>query len=197
MRAHRSVLTRERILAESARVLNRRGYKGTTLDDIARSLGVTKAALYYHVRSKEELLFQCHLRSIEIAMDGLREARARASAPDEQLAIVLRRYIEGMTDELNATVILLDEGALSPRLHRRLVDKRDECEREVRRIIRDGIERRVFVRCDPKLVGFAILGAMNWVPKWFDPNGALDGKTIAATFADYLVRGLLRRPVPA
>ncbi len=193
MRTTRAGLTRERILTESARVLNRRGYRGTTLDDIARSLGVTQAALYYPVRSKDELLLQCHLRSLEISMDAIREARARTSAPDEQLGIVVRRYLEGMTDELNATAVLLDEGALSSRVHRRLVERRDACEREVRRIIQDGIDRGIFVPCNPKLVGFAILGAMNWVPKWFAASGPVDGKTIAAAFAEYLVRGLLKR----
>ncbi len=43
--AARGSLTRERILAESARIFNRRGYHGTALDDVARALGVTKAAL--------------------------------------------------------------------------------------------------------------------------------------------------------
>ncbi len=126
-------------------------------------------------------------------MDAIREAHARTSAPDEQLGVVVRRYLEGMTDELNATAVLLDEGALSARAHRRLVEKRDVCEREIRKMIQDGIDRGVFEPCNPKLVGFAILGAMNWVPKWFDASGPVDGKTIAATFADYLVRGLLKR----
>ena len=53
----RGSLTRERILAEAAGIFNRCGYHGTTLDGLARVLGVTKAALYCQVRSEEELLF--------------------------------------------------------------------------------------------------------------------------------------------
>src|SRR3972149_6717153 len=111
--AARGSLTRERILAESARIFNRRGYHGTTLDDVARALGVTKAALYYHVRSKEELLFQCHQVLIEIALEGIRRARERASAADEQLRLTLAHYIEGIMDQLRGSVGLLEEGGVA------------------------------------------------------------------------------------
>jgi len=193
----RATLTQERILNESARVFNRRGYHGTRLDDIARALHVTKAALYYHVRSKEDVLFQCHLRSLEIAMEGMALARERTTAPDERLRLALRHYMERMTDQLTATVVLLDEGALSPVLHRRLVQKRDAFERELRALLEDGVAAGTFVACDPKLIGLAILGAINWIPKWFDPDGPRSGAEVADVFADYLVRGLLHEPARA
>jgi TetR/AcrR family transcriptional regulator len=187
-------LTREKILQESARVFNRRGYHGTTLDDIARALGVTKAALYYYVKSKEELLYQCHQASLDIGIEGIRQAIAKASTPDEQLRIALAYYIEGMTDQLTGTVVLLDEGALSPRRHRRIIERRDEYERMLRKLIEEGIAAGVFTACDPKLVGFAILGAMNWIPKWYTPTGERSAKEIAEAFSAYLVRGLQKFP---
>lgn len=192
--ATRAGLTRERILAESARVFNRRGYHGTRLDDIAQALHVTKAALYYHVKSKEEVLFLCHLRSLEIAKEGLDLARARSGDVAERLRIALRHYVQRMTDQLTASVALLDDGAISPVLQRRLIDKRDAYERELRALIEDGIADGTFQPCVTKLIGFAILGAVNWIPKWFDSEGACSGAEVADIFADYLVRGLLARP---
>src|SRR3990172_5926544 len=164
-------LTRERILAVSARVFNRRGYHGTTLDDIARALSVTKAALYYHVKNKEELLFQCHQLALDIGM-------------------------EGMADQLTGTVVLLEQGALSPRHHRQIVRGRDEYEQALRTLIAGGIAAGVFVPCDPKLVGFAILGAVHWIPKWYNPAGPTPAPEIAEAFAAYLVRGLTKQPSP-
>src|SRR3970040_2535165 len=81
----RANLSRERILAEAARIFTRLGYHGATLDDVARALGVTKAALYYYVANKEELLFQCCKVPIAIGLEGIRRAQAEAAAPDEQL----------------------------------------------------------------------------------------------------------------
>ncbi len=187
-------LTLEKILAESARVFNRKGYDATTLDDIARALGVTKAALYYYVKNKEDLLLQCHQKALDIAIDAVRTALAAPCPPDEQLRMVLTRYIEGMTDQLAGIVVLLYEGALSRQHQRRILEQRDEYEGMLRRIIDAGVAQGVFVPCDPRLIGFAILGALNWIPRWYKPSGPRTAKEIAAAFAEYFVRGLQRRP---
>jgi len=187
-------LTREKILAVSGRVFNRRGYYGTTLDDIGRALGVRKAALYYHVKNKEELLFQCHLLAVDIGMEGFRRALAQPGAPDEHLRAALAYYIEEMADQLKGTVVLLEDGALSPHLHARIVERRDEYERTLRQVIADGVTAGIFVSCDPKIVGFAILGAIHWIPKWYRQGGPCSAKEIAEVFSAYLVRGLQKRP---
>lgn len=177
-------------------MFNRRGYHGTTLDDIARALGVTKAALYYHVKNKEELLFECHLLAVEIGIEGFRRPGSHRGAPDEQLRAAIAYYIEEMADQLNGTVVLLEDGALSPRLRRLVVARRDEYERLLRQVIARGVAAGVFVPCDPKIVGFAILGAIHWIPKWYTPGGPCSAAEIAEVFAAYLVRGLQAHPGP-
>ena len=160
-------------------------------------MGVTKAALYYYVKNKEDLLLQCHQKALDIAIDAVRTALAQASAPDEQLRTVLTRYINGMTDQLAGVVVLLYEGALSPLHYREIMEQRDEYERMLRGIIEAGIASGVFVPCDAQLVGFAILGALNWIPRWYSPGGPRSAKDIAATFAECFVRGLQREPSSA
>jgi TetR/AcrR family transcriptional regulator len=187
-------LTPARILAEAARIFNRLGYHGTALDDVARALGVTKAALYYHVESKEELLFQCCKLPVEIGLEGIRRARMQARAPDEQLRLALACYIEGMTDRLRGSVVILEEGALSAAHDREVKAGRDAYERQLREVIARGVVEGVFEPCDPRVIGFAILGAMNWIPRWFRPEGDRSGKEIAEALSSYLVRGLLRNP---
>src|SRR3989338_104317 len=132
--AARAHLTRDKILVEAARVFNRRGYDAATLGDIADALGVTQAALYYHVKNKEDVLYQCHKKANELGMHAIRTALAQTSAPDDQLRILFREYIEGMTDQLAGAVVLLYEGALSPPLHRRILKERDEYENLLREI---------------------------------------------------------------
>ncbi|MBI1727030.1 MAG: TetR/AcrR family transcriptional regulator [Candidatus Rokubacteria bacterium] len=187
-------LTREKILAESARVFNLRGYDAATLDEIAQALGVTKAALYYHVRNKEDLLLQCHQKALDIAIDAVRTALAEASEPDEQLRAVLTRYIGGMTDQLAGIVVLLYEGALSPSHYHQIMGQRDEYEQMLRGIVEAGVRSGVFVPCDSRLIGFAILGALNWIPRWYKPGGPRTPKEIASAFSEYFVRGLQTHP---
>jgi len=186
----RSGLSRARILTEAARIFNRLGYHGTTLDDVARALGVSKAALYNHVASKEELLFQCCKVPIEIGLEGIRRAQVEATEPDEQLRQALAAYIEGITDHLRGSVVILEEGALAPEHAREVKAGREEYERQLRGIIVRGVEADVFVACDPPIVGFALLGAMNWIPKWYRPDGRRSGREIAKILSSYLVRGL-------
>jgi TetR/AcrR family transcriptional regulator len=185
---------RERILQEAARCFSRRGYHGTTIHDIARQLHVSTAALYYYFKSKEELLFQCHQISLEIALEGLRIAEESSGAADDRLRLALQYYIEHVTDALKGCVGLLEEGALNARRHREIVRRRDAYEERIRRLLAEGIASKTFVRCDPKMVGLAILGVVNWVPKWYRPGGRLDPKAIGRILSTYLVRGLRRVP---
>ena len=56
----------------------------------------------------------------------------------------------------------------------------------------EGIRRGVLKRVDVKLAGFAILGAINWISKWYDPDGPWTSPELAERFSDFLVSGLLR-----
>ncbi|MBI5627951.1 MAG: TetR/AcrR family transcriptional regulator [Candidatus Rokubacteria bacterium] len=179
----------EIILQSAARCFNRKGYQATKMGDIARELGVSKAALYYYVKSKEEIIFQCHSAALDVAMEGVQMAEALADPADVKLYVALRHFIEGMTDRLNGCVVLT-EGMLSPRLYRDLVRRRDEYERRLRRIVEEGVASEAFAPWDPKMVVLAMLGAMNWIPRWYSPDGERTPKEIGETFARYLVRGL-------
>jgi AcrR family transcriptional regulator len=159
------------------------------MEDIARELGVSKAALYYYVRNKEEILFQCHAAALDLAMEGIHRAEARRSTPDVKLYLALQYFIEGMTERLQGCV-LLTEDMLSPRLYRQLVRRRDEYERRLRQIVAEGIAAKVFASCDSKIVVMAMLGATNWIPRWYSPEGERTPQEIGEMFATYLVRGL-------
>jgi len=63
-------------------------------------------------------------------------------------------------------------------------------EQAVRGVLEEGIAAGLFADADPKLLSFAILGAVNWIPRWFNPEGPASSQQIADRFADYLVAGL-------
>jgi len=62
----------------------------------------------------------------------------------------------------------------------------------VRTLLEEGMARGVFARGDQKLLAFALLGAVNWIPRWFNPSGAATSQEIADLFADFFVAGLRR-----
>ena len=63
----------------------------------------------------------------------------------------------------------------------------------IRAIIQHGMDQGVFKKGDPKMIEFAMMGAVNWIAKWFNPEGEMSSDQIGETFADYLVGGLLKK----
>jgi AcrR family transcriptional regulator len=182
------------ILKSAAAAFRRRGYHGASVDEIASALDMTKGNLYYYFQNKEEILFACHDYSLDELLALMDQVRAGTSSPDDKLRQLILAFIHMMLDELQATALTLDLQALSPLLMKRIIIKRDRFDHGLRAIIQQGMDEGRFRPGDPKLIGFAIMGAVNWTTKWFDPAGPASSDEIGTAFADYLVGGLLNRP---
>jgi AcrR family transcriptional regulator len=184
--------TRVEILKSAAAAFRRLGYHGATVEQIAAALHMKKGNLYYYFKNKEEILFACHQYSLDRLMTLLHDIRHSGQAADEQLRQLVDVFVHTIIDELHGTALFLDLEALSPAHLKAVIARRDEFERGVREMLTDGMRAGVFGRGDPKLLAFAMFGAVNWIPRWFNPEGAATSKTIAELFADFFVAGLRR-----
>jgi TetR/AcrR family transcriptional regulator len=185
---------REVLLREAAASFNRRGYHGTSLAEIAKKLGVTKAALYTYVPSKEDLLYYCHDAAMDTAIESLIKARASIGNGLQKLAMTLRHYLELMLGQEGGYVILLEENAMKPAHMRAIIKRRDQFEQGLRELVSEGIEDGSIVPCNPKLAIFNIMGALNWSRKWYRPNGPWTGPQIATALTQMLERSLSSTP---
>jgi AcrR family transcriptional regulator len=191
------------ILRSAAAAFRRRGYHGASVDEIAGALHMTKGNLYYYFKNKEDILFACHDYSLDILLDLLVRVESSPEPPDQKLRSLILAFVHTILDELHGTALTLDFEALSPPLLKRVIAKRDRFDRGMRAIIEDGMAKGLFAPGDSKMVSFAIMGAVNWIIKWFDPAGARSSEQIGELFADYLVGGLMTRnerqaaPAPA
>jgi len=185
---------REVLLREAAASFNRRGYHGTSLAEIAKKLGVTKAALYTYVPSKEDLLYYCHDSAMDTAMESLQKAREEGADGLQKLSITLRRYLELMLGEEGGYVVLLEENAMKPVHMRAIVKRRDQFELGLRALVEEGIADGSIVACNAKLAVFMAMGALNWSRKWYRPNGEWTGPQIAFALTQMLERSLSGKP---
>jgi AcrR family transcriptional regulator len=185
---------RASILRSAASAFRRRGYHGASVDRIARALRMTKGNLYYYFRDKEEILFFCHDYSVDLLLRRLQEVQEAGGPPEARLRALIVAFVHMILDELDGTALTMDVQALSPRLLRRVVAKRDRFDRGLRSLVREGMKTGVFAPGNPKLVSFAILGAVNWITRWYDPKGPARSTEIADAFATFLMRGLDGRP---
>jgi AcrR family transcriptional regulator len=187
---------RAEILQSAAALFRRRGYHGATVEEIAASLEMKKGNLYYYFRDKEAILFACHQYSLDRLMETLVEIEELDAAPDEKLRQLIVSFVHTILDELQGTALFLDLEALSPGHRKAVIARRDQFDHGLRRIVSRGIESGIFPGADAKLLSFAILGAVNWIPRWYSPAGPATSQQIADHFADFLVAGL-RQMAPA
>jgi AcrR family transcriptional regulator len=185
--------TRVKILHSAAAAFRKLGYHGTTVERIARSLKMEKGNLYYYFRNKEEILFACHQYSLDRLIHLLDGITASTAPPDEKLRMLIAALVHTILDELHGTGLFIDLVALTPAHVRTIITRRDRVDRGMRQLIADGAATGVFASRDAKLISFAILGAVNWIPRWFRVEGPASSEAIADCFAGYLVSGLKQR----
>ena len=184
---------RVEILKSAAAAFRRRGYHGASVEEIARTLRMTKGSLYYYFKDKEEILFFYHDYSLDILLDLLARVQKEGGSPEDRLRTLIEAFVHMIIDELQGTALTMDLRALSPRLLKKVIAKRDRFDRGIRRIIAEGMAAGAFAPGDSKLRTFAILGAVNWITRWFDPKGPARSGRIGRTFADFLLAGLRPR----
>lgn len=184
-------------ILKTAAAFRRRGYHGASVDEIASALAMTKGNLYYYFRNKEDILYACHDYSLNLILEVMDEIRREEIPADEKLRKLVVAFVHLIIDELHSTALTLDLQALSPALLRKVIARRDRFDRGLRAIVQEGIDEAIFAAADTKLVSFAIMGAVNWIPKWFNPDGATSSEQVGRTFADFLVGGLQRGSVSA
>lgn len=182
---------KEAVLYETAaRWFNRHGFHGTSLGNIADELGITKAALYYYVRDKSDLLYKLHLRAAEAAKRahdrGVREGRNGL----ERVQRIVTNYLAASTSSPTETFILLEDGALSPVQSAEIIKRRKWLDNDLRRQIETGIADGSIAPCDSKLAVLVIVGALAWTSKWYDRNGAWSSDQVAVAIGQMLARML-------
>ncbi|GAB5602261.1 TetR/AcrR family transcriptional regulator [Thermus sp. FJN-A] len=182
--------TKDRILEEAAKLFTEKGYEATSVQDLAQALGLSKAALYHHFRSKEEVLFAISLRALE----GLLEATSGAATlPDPEAALLRHMEAHARYFEENRpffVAMLQGLSSLSGERRARIVALRDRYEERLRFLLKRGMEAGVFRPLDPALVGRGILGMLNWMVRWFQPGGPMGAEAVARFYFDLVLKGL-------
>src|SRR6185503_12662382 len=196
--AETTATTRIDILKSAAKAFRKLGYHGATVETIAAALRMKKGNLYYYFKNKEEILFACHQYSLDRLTQLLDAIEASAAAPDEKLRRLVSAFVHTILDELHGTALFLDLEALTPAHLKAVIVRRDRFDRGLRRVLEEGIASGLFAGpgsgdTDVKLITFAIMGAVNWIPRWFKPEGAATSQEIADRFAGFFVTGLRTR----
>jgi TetR/AcrR family transcriptional regulator len=177
-------------MKSAAKAFRRLGYHGATVEQIAAALHMKKGNLYYYFKNKEAILFACHQYSLDELIRLLEEVEQSGLAADEKLRRLIVAFVHTILDELHGTALFLELEALTPAHLKAVIVRRDTFDRGVRRVLEEGMVTGMFGPGNPKLLAFALFGAVNWIPRWFNPEGPSSSQEIADHFADFLIAGL-------
>ena len=193
---------RESLLRVAVEVFNERGYDGTSMDDLARRLGITKAAIYYHVASKEELL----RLAVDRALDGLFAVVAEVEAADGRAIERLERLVRGsvavLVDRLPFVTLLLRVRG-NTGVERDALTRRRDFDHLVTKLVQQAeSDGDIRTDADPAVTSRLLFGMVNSLVEWYTPGGPVDGAELADAVCAVAFDGLRRpaladRPAPA
>jgi len=193
-KATKADISRERVLAAAAKIFSERGYAGTTMRAVAQEVGLQAGSLYYHYRSKEELIEAV----LDLGINGVSETvrGAIAALPPKVsgrriVEAAVLAHLKGVVDygvyALSARRVLGQVPAHVRRKHVRLRDAYGEFWLELLQSARQSGDLRGDV--DIRLSRTFILGALNSAVDWYNPQGkALD--EVAMQFSLLISDGL-------
>jgi AcrR family transcriptional regulator len=180
----------ESVLAIAVDVFNERGYDGTSMEDLARALGMTKSAIYYHVPGKEQLL----ARALDRALDGLlammTDERAASGPAIERLEWAVRQSVRILVDRLPYVTLLLRVRGNSV-TEQAALERRREFDAFISHLVKEAAaDGSIRPDVDPALVTRLLFGTVNSITEWYRPSRGGSAEDLADALMKMTFGGL-------
>ena len=185
-----SVRRHERVLDEAARQLNAKGVSLTSLTEIAEQLGISRAAMYYYVEDREDLVFQCYRRSCEITARHLSEATREPGNAVEKIT----RFIERMLDPNEPELAARAEIAMMTQTQRDTIQGLyDAIAARLATLLTTGQQEGLLRECDVDVNARIILSLVTWAPlsrTWATATGAVGAESVLSAVSATIFDGM-------
>jgi AcrR family transcriptional regulator len=181
--------TRDRILRVAAEKFAEKGYHGTGVAELGDAAGIKRGALYYHIGSKEDLLFHLSRRHVEEALVQGQAVVANAVGAVEKFRLLVREHLRTLAARRPEVVVVMHEmHALTGERAEQFKRLRSEYEELFATVLREGVEEGVFRSAD-RIEVLGVLSMLNYTYVWLDPNGPVPVDEIADRLANLILHG--------
>jgi len=178
-----------------AQLFRDRGFDATSVSDIARALGLTKAGLYHHFDSKEALLFEIMMFGLDKVRDEVILPVRAIGDPEERLRQLITRHARITTRGHGAVAHLQDEIRALPPPARKQVEHRMRVYFDLVRGTLDELHAAGrLCDVDRTVATFSLIGMILWLPRWFRQDGRLTQDHVAENIANLALGGLVVDP---
>jgi AcrR family transcriptional regulator len=187
---------KQEIINAATDLFYEQGFEKASLRDIARKVGLTQAAIYYHFRNKEEILYTIIETSSNELFFTLKSCLSGNRDPLEKLKNAISEHIISIkTKRKGAKIIIEDKRFLSGELNK-LVKEKEKVVYNLYRSQLEELQRNMKIReCDLTVATFGILGMINWLYHWYRPEKEISIEKMAEEIINILFSGLLRKGV--
>jgi AcrR family transcriptional regulator len=185
---------REAIRNQAIRLFGMQGYTGTSMRDIAGAVGVLPGSLYAHIQSKEALLVEIVDEGIGRFLERVDPLVTAGGPPVDRLKAMIIAHVEVVADQPERSSVVFHQWRfLGPENLPLAIRRRRDYERCFVDVVEQGIADGSLKKdLNPRIAVLTILGALNWTPEWFSPDGRLSPSEVGELMAGALLGGILK-----
>ncbi|MEM7372577.1 MAG: TetR/AcrR family transcriptional regulator [Bacteroidota bacterium] len=188
-------ITREQFIEESLKLFHQRGYKATTIREIAQQLNIEAATIYNYIKSKQELLDSLLFEIANKFQSGIRNIATSSYSPLEQIKLLIAMNVRLTVENPYHVSLLVNEWKhLDEARLLEFLDNRNSYEQQFQAIIAAGIEQKELRPMELELATHTILSAIRWLFSWYTPEKAhLNPFDIEKQMIDFVLKGIAVR----
>jgi AcrR family transcriptional regulator len=182
----------DEIIEAATDLFYEKGFEKASLRDIALKVGITQAAIYYHFRNKEQILYtiiEIYSTEILFVLNGSLSGKAD---PLDKLKNAITRHIIFMTTKgKGAKIAIEDKIFLSGEFNRLVRAKEKSVYNFYMNCLAELQQTGQIGSCDLTATTFSILGMVNWIYHWYKPAGGLTVKQVSDDIINMIFYGIL------
>ena len=188
-------MTKKEIIKQHAAYLFRlKGYKATSMRDIAHEVGMEAASLYNHISNKQEILAELMMHIAELFTEGMENIQNSSLSPREKMERLIALHIRYTVEKPDAVEIITSEWVhLEEPHHKSYLLLRSAYEHNIQNIIETGIQEKQFAKVDTQIAAFSILSTLRWLYSWHHQQESINPLELEQKMIQCLLDGIAIR----
>lgn len=178
------------IASAAARLYSTKGYRETSMEDVAVSAKLSKGGMYHYFSSKEDILYFILSNFMDSLLEGFEQDLENIRDPEDKIRYIIRHHVEAYVAHMYSAKVLLNEAYnLSALRISRIKSK----EKQYFSTIAEELSLYVGHRLNKDIltvVTFNLLGMCNWIYSWYNPKGAINPEQLSQVIFKNFTRGL-------
>ena len=168
-----------------------KGYKATSMRELATAVGLEASSLYSHIKSKEEILQKICLENAERFTLKMAEVNDSDDSVTEKMKALISYHVKVAIEDVTSVTIFNNEwrNLSEPNLSQ-FLEYRRSYEQKFMALIQDGIKTGEFASIDATVAFYMIFTSIRWIHYWYRPDRHVNQEDLVANVNFMIFNGL-------